>query len=151
MSELNKIALQILKNGRGVLAADESTATMTKRLDGVNVPSTAENRLLFRETLFSASSMPKCMFIESSSKCQCTSYASKNGKYPYLCNKHGSIAEAEILASERVDSIGNLINPSKINRFTWVNMSEHCVPMEWEPSIQTDLPVQSQYMTVLTI
>ena len=100
---------------------------------------------------YKTSSMPKCMFIESSSKCQCTSYASKNGKYPYLCNKHGSIAEAEILASERVDSIGNLINPSKINRFTWVNMSEHCVPMEWEPSIQTDLPVQSQYMTVLTI
>ena len=61
MSELNNIALQILKNGRGILAADESTATMTKRLDGVNVPSTAENRLLFRETLFSASSMTKCI------------------------------------------------------------------------------------------
>ena len=35
------------------LAADESTGTMTKRLDSVNVPSTPENRLLFRETLFS--------------------------------------------------------------------------------------------------
>ena len=61
MTELNNIALKILEKGRGILAADESTGTMTKRLDGVNVPSTPENRLLFRETLFSASSMTKCI------------------------------------------------------------------------------------------
>ena len=61
MSELNKIALEILGNGKGILAADESTGTMTKRLDGVNVPSTPENRLLFRETLFSSSSMANCI------------------------------------------------------------------------------------------
>ena len=61
MSELNNIALKILSNGKGILAADESTGTMTKRLDGVNVPSTPENRLLFRETLFSASSMTECI------------------------------------------------------------------------------------------
>ena len=57
MSELNKIVLKILGNGKGILASDESTATMTKRLDSVKVKSTAENRLLFRETLFSASGM----------------------------------------------------------------------------------------------
>ncbi len=57
MSELNNIALKILNNGKGILAADESTATMTKRLESVKVQSTAENRLLFRETLFSASGM----------------------------------------------------------------------------------------------
>ncbi len=61
MSELNNIALKILKNGKGILAADESTGTMTKRLDGVNVPSTPENRLLFRETLFSASGITECI------------------------------------------------------------------------------------------
>ena len=61
MSELNNIALKILKNGKGILAADESTGTMTKRLDGVNVPSTPENRLLFRETLFSATGMSECI------------------------------------------------------------------------------------------
>ena len=61
MSELNIIALKILEKGKGILAADESTGTMTKRLDGVNVPSTPENRLLFRETLFSASSMTECI------------------------------------------------------------------------------------------
>ena len=57
MSELNNIALKILQNGKGILAADESTGTMTKRLEAVNVASTLENRLLFRETLFSASGM----------------------------------------------------------------------------------------------
>ena len=61
MSELNKIALEILANGKGILAADESTGTMTKRLENVNVPSTPENRLLFRETLFSSSSMTECI------------------------------------------------------------------------------------------
>ena len=57
MSELNKIALKILSNGKGILAADESNGTMTKRLDSVNVSSTPENRLLFRETLFSSNGM----------------------------------------------------------------------------------------------
>ena len=61
MSELNNIALKILKNGKGILAADESTGTMTKRLESVNVPSTPENRLLFRETLFSSSAMTECI------------------------------------------------------------------------------------------
>ena len=36
MSELNKIALKILSNGKGILAADESNGTMTKRLESVN-------------------------------------------------------------------------------------------------------------------
>ena len=61
MSELNSIALKILSNGKGILAADESTATMTKRLDSVNIPSTPENRLSFREALFSSSSMSECI------------------------------------------------------------------------------------------
>ena len=61
MSELNNIALKILEKGKGILAADESTGTMTKRLEAVNVPSTSDNRLLFRETLFSASGMTECI------------------------------------------------------------------------------------------
>ena len=63
MSELNKIALNILSNGKGILAADESTGTMTKRLEGVNVSSSSDKRLLFRETLFSSESM-KIVLVE---------------------------------------------------------------------------------------
>ena len=61
MSELYNIALEIIGNGKGILAADESTGTMTKRLEDVKVQSTPENRLLFRETLFSSSSMTECI------------------------------------------------------------------------------------------
>jgi len=57
MSEIENIAKQIIVRGKGILAADESTGTMTKRLSSVNVQSNLENRLKFRETLFSAEGM----------------------------------------------------------------------------------------------
>ena len=90
MSELNNIALNILKNGQGILAADESTGTMTKRLDGVNVPSTPENRLLFRETLFSSLSMKECIggvILYDETIRQTTS---KKNTIPELISKMGS-------------------------------------------------------------
>ena len=61
MSELFEIAKKIISNGKGILAADESTATMTKRLESVSVESNQKNRLLFRETLFSAKSIKDCI------------------------------------------------------------------------------------------
>tara|TARA_B100001250_G_scaffold363016_1_gene342104 strand:+ start:324 stop:1331 length:1008 start_codon:yes stop_codon:yes gene_type:complete len=90
MSELNNIALEILGNGKGILAADESTATMTKRLDDVNVQSTPENRLLFRETLFSSSSMSDCiggviLYDETIKQ-----VSSKKNKIPELISSMGS-------------------------------------------------------------
>jgi len=57
MSEIENIAKKMVAKGKGILAADESTGTMTKRLSSVNVESTSENRLKFRETLFSAEGM----------------------------------------------------------------------------------------------
>mgnify|MGYP001311579299 FL=1 len=61
MSELNSIALKIISSGKGILATDESTGTMTKRLESVNVVSTAENRLKFRNILFSSEAMKTCV------------------------------------------------------------------------------------------
>ena len=90
MSDLNSIALKILKNGKGILAADESTRTMTKRLDDVNVQSTPENRLVFRETLFSASSMAECIggviLYDETIKQE----TSKKNKIPELISEMGS-------------------------------------------------------------
>jgi len=57
MSEIENIAKQMVAKGKGILAADESTGTMTKRLASVNIQSTPENRLKFRETLFSSDGM----------------------------------------------------------------------------------------------
>ena len=61
MTDLHNIALNIVSKGKGILAADESTSTMTKRLEDVNITSNRENRLLFRETLFSSSCMTECI------------------------------------------------------------------------------------------
>ena len=61
MSELNSIVLKIVSSGKGILAADESNGTMTKRLDSVSVSSTPENRLKFRNTLFTSESMKSCI------------------------------------------------------------------------------------------
>ena len=90
MSELNNIALKILEKGKGILAADESTGTMTKRLEAVNVPSTPENRLLFRESLFSAPSMTECiggviLYDETIKQ-----MSSKKNKIPELISKMGA-------------------------------------------------------------
>ena len=57
MTEIENTANQLLVKGKGILAADESTGTMTKRLTDVEVESTEKNRLKFRETLFSAEGM----------------------------------------------------------------------------------------------
>ena len=96
MSELNKIALQILSNGKGILAADESTTTMTKRLDSVKVPSNEKNRLLFRQTLFSSSAMKDCIggvILYDETIRQKTSYG-KN--IPELISSSGSITGIKV-------------------------------------------------------
>ena len=58
---IEEIAKQMVAKGKGILAADESTGTMEKRLKSVNVECTEKNRLHFRETLFSSSSMKTCI------------------------------------------------------------------------------------------
>lgn len=50
--ELNDIARAIVADGKGILAADESTGTITKRLGSVGVESTEDNRRRYREILF---------------------------------------------------------------------------------------------------
>ena len=50
--ELNKIAVAMAAPGKGILAADESSGTIKKRFDSINVESTEENRRDYREMLF---------------------------------------------------------------------------------------------------
>lgn len=44
----------LVADGKGILAADESTRTMNKRLASIDVPQEAENRRKFRELMFTA-------------------------------------------------------------------------------------------------
>jgi fructose-bisphosphate aldolase class I len=54
---LEEIAKKMCAKGKGILAADESTGTMDKRLKSVGIESTEKNRLHFRETLFTSEAM----------------------------------------------------------------------------------------------
>jgi fructose-bisphosphate aldolase class I len=55
LAELNKVALALVAPGKGILAADESSGTIKKRFDGINVESTEESRRDYREMLFRSS------------------------------------------------------------------------------------------------
>ena len=54
---LEEIAKKMCAKGKGILAADESTGTMDKRLKSVGVESIEKNRLHFRDTLFTSDAM----------------------------------------------------------------------------------------------
>ena len=56
---LEEIAKKMCAKGKGILAADESTGTMDKRLTSVGVECTIKNRLNFREALFTSDVMKK--------------------------------------------------------------------------------------------
>jgi fructose-bisphosphate aldolase, class I len=62
LADLNKVALAMVAPGKGILAADESTGTIKKRFDAINVPSTEDNRRDYREMLFrSTEAMSRCI------------------------------------------------------------------------------------------
>src|SRR5438309_10102393 len=48
---LESIAKKLVAPGKGILAADESSGTIEKRLKSISVPSTEENRRAYREIL----------------------------------------------------------------------------------------------------
>ncbi len=54
-TELTTIARSIVADGKGILAADESSGTIKKRFDGIGVESTEESRRAYRDLLFTAS------------------------------------------------------------------------------------------------
>jgi fructose-bisphosphate aldolase, class I len=55
LADLNKVALAMVAPGKGILAADESSGTIKKRFDAINVASTEETRRDYREMLFRSS------------------------------------------------------------------------------------------------
>ncbi len=59
LNDLEDTARAMVADGKGILAADESNKTMTKRLEAVGAESTPETRLAFRELLFTAEGAPE--------------------------------------------------------------------------------------------
>ncbi len=56
---LEKIARQLVEKRKGILAADESIKTMTKRLETVGIKSTLKNRCLWREIILKTQGIEK--------------------------------------------------------------------------------------------
>ena len=59
MSELHAVAHKMVEKGKGILAADESTPTCTKRFASINTDSTAESRNFYRNMLFTTEDIEK--------------------------------------------------------------------------------------------
>ena len=57
LNSLQDIAEAMVTPGKGILAADESTPTCTKRFESISVESTSESRNAYRDMLFTAKGM----------------------------------------------------------------------------------------------
>src|ERR1700716_3743590 len=51
-NELHTIARALVADGKGILAADESTGTIKKRFDSIGLESTEDTRRAYRDMLF---------------------------------------------------------------------------------------------------
>ena len=101
MSELKAIVNKIVSSGKGILAADESTGTMTKRLESVSVQSTANNRLNFRNTLFTSSAMKTCiggviLYDETIRQ------ENNSQKIPYIISQNGTVPGIKVDTGAKV-------------------------------------------------
>jgi fructose-bisphosphate aldolase, class I len=52
LKSLETVARALVADGKGILAADETVGTLTRRFEKLNIPSTAESRRDYREMLF---------------------------------------------------------------------------------------------------
>jgi fructose-bisphosphate aldolase, class I len=59
LEQLVQVANAMVASGKGILAADESSSTIKKRFDAINVESTADSRRDYREMLFRTSDTMK--------------------------------------------------------------------------------------------
>lgn len=62
--ELKRLAEQIVAPGKGILAADESTTTIGKRLKDINVENNEDNRRAYRQLLFTAAKVRHYYILE---------------------------------------------------------------------------------------
>src|SRR5580704_13712522 len=61
MNDLHETARALVARGKGILAADESTGTITRRLQAVGIPSNEDSRRAYRELLFTTPGVEECL------------------------------------------------------------------------------------------
>lgn len=95
-SALEETAQALVAEGKGILAADESNQTMTKRLDAVGAQSTPESRAHFRELLFTTEGIERhisgvILYDETIHQS-----ASDGSPFPQLLSARGMIAGIKV-------------------------------------------------------
>lgn len=120
LTELEKTALKMVEKGKGILAADESTGTIKKRLDSINVESTEITRKTYRNLLFTTKSLEQyisgiILFDETiRSDCEEKSvpeYLSEKGIIPGIKVDKGTVALSGIeKTTEGLDGLGGRID-----------------------------------------
>ena len=118
-NNLNKIAIRLSKPPKGILAADESTNTITKRFDDINVSSNYENRRKYRELLFKTENLKSFIsgvILYDETIRQSTSegipfgeYLNQQGIYPGIKVDTGAIQltkESKEKITEGLDGLG---------------------------------------------
>ena len=74
LNELSAVANGMVGNGKGILAADESTPTIKKRFDSIDAESTEENRRRYREMLFMTCSTRRSLSARRAEALHCFSF-----------------------------------------------------------------------------
>jgi fructose-bisphosphate aldolase class I len=94
--ELVVNANKIATRGKGILAADESTGTIQKRFEAINLPNTEENRRAYRELLFTTPDLGK--YISGVILYEETLYQkTKDGKpFPQLLQEQGIVVGIKV-------------------------------------------------------
>ena len=57
--DLENITAMLVASGKGILAADETVPTLTKRFDTLGIRSTEDSRRTYREMLFTAAGIER--------------------------------------------------------------------------------------------
>ena len=95
-SELKTTAAELVADGKGILAADESNRTMTKRMEVVGARSTPAARLRFRELLVTtpgaADAISGVILYEETLRQR----ASDATEFPRLLERHGMLAGIKV-------------------------------------------------------
>ena len=125
--KLSSIAKKLCENPKGILAADESTNTIKKRFDTINVESNFEKRRDYRELLFKTPNLNK--FIsgvilydetirqEDSNKLPLAKYLAKNDIMPGIKVDIGAIPlenNSSEKLTEGLDGLGKRLEEYKI-------------------------------------
>ena len=59
--DLGNTAQALVANGKGILAADETPTTLTRRFDALNIDSTPDSRRAYREMFFTTPGVAECI------------------------------------------------------------------------------------------